>query len=88
MECVVSTGIFSNMYRIGLDCVFSTFKSIYNNFLRLSKFKIRMSASENSMAVWFGAISSIPNLSTPNMSTIPNIFSTWLKLLKGDNSVK
>ena len=29
-----------------------------------------------------GAISSIPNLSTPNMSPIPNIFSTPLKLVK------
>ena len=36
----------------------------------------------------FGAIASIPNLSTPNMSKIPNFFSTGLKLLKGDNSVK
>ena len=34
------------------------------------------------------AISSIPNLSTPNMSTIPNSFSTGLKHKKGDNSVK
>ena len=30
----------------------------------------------------------IPNLSTPNMSTIPNFFSTCLKLKKGYNSVK
>ena len=36
----------------------------------------------------FGAISALPYLSTPNMSTIPNFFSTGLKLKKGDNSVK
>ena len=36
----------------------------------------------------FGAILSLPNLSTPNMSTIPNFFSTRLKFKKVDNSVK
>ena len=38
------------LYRFGV-CAFSTFKSFYNNFLRLSKFNVRTLAAEASMAV-------------------------------------